>query len=207
MVITEQEHIVKREVCKACERPIALCYCSLIKSWPNHWPVHLIQHYKEKTHPYGTAKIAQLSLNSINTIELQDQANFMPTSSEADRWQNAILIYPADAIDKETLDIQSLKGKTPRPLVFIDGTWRKSKAIVLGSPFLQKLPRYSFTSSEMPRYRIRKAKRLDFYSTLEAIVTVLNTVENTEHYSQLLEVMDWMVDQQAAFINKQRDAY
>lgn len=109
-----------------------------------------------------------------------------------------MLIYPGP----DSQDISELADQPPRPLVFIDGTWRKSKAILLGSPFLQSLPRYSFQAINEPRYRIRKAARADYFSTLEAIVTVLNSVERpSTDFSQLLDVMDWMIEQQLEFIN------
>lgn len=112
-----------------------------------------------------------------------------------------MLIYPGT----DSQDIRELADQAPRPLVFIDGTWRKSKAILLGSPFLQSLPRYSFKPGRQPRYRIRKAAQPDFYSTLEAIVELLNSVEAAPaNYSQLLDVMDWMIEQQLKFIDNDR---
>ena len=126
---------------------------------------------------------------------------FMPDPVQSARWENAVLIYPGT----DSQDIRELADQAPRPFVFIDGTWRKSKAILLGSPFLQSLPRYSFQPGQQPRYRIRKAAQPDFYSTLEAIVEVLNSVEAAPaNYSQLLDVMDWMIEQQLKFIDNDR---
>jgi len=180
---------------------LSVCYCHLIKRQDNHWPVEIVQHSRESRHAIGTSRIAELSLSSINVSEARDNKPFMPDPVQSARWENAVLIYPGT----DSQDIRELADQAPRPFVFIDGTWRKSKAILLGSPFLQSLPRYSFQPGQQPRYRIRKAAQPDFYSTLEAIVEVLNSVEAAPaNYSQLLDVMDWMIEQQLKFIDNDR---
>ncbi len=177
---------------------MSVCYCHLIKRQNNHWPVEIVQHSREPRHAIGTSRIAELSLSSINVSEARDNTPFIPDLALSAPWENAVLIYP----DADSQDICELADQAPRPLVFIDGTWRKSKAILLGSPFLQSLPRYSFKPGQQPRYRIRKAAQPDFYSTLEAIVEVLNSVEAAPaDYSQLLDVMDWMIEQQLGYIS------
>lgn len=196
MVTTET-----RNLCDRCRKPLSVCYCHLIKRQDNRWPVEIVQHSRESRHAIGTSRIAELSLSSINVSEARDNKPFMPDPVQSARWENAVLIYPGT----DSQDIRELADQAPRPFVFIDGTWRKSKAILLGSPFLQSLPRYSFQPGQQPRYRIRKAAQPDFYSTLEAIVEVLNSVEAAPaNYSQLLDVMDWMIEQQLKFIDNDR---
>ncbi len=187
----------KRSLCDRCRKPLPVCYCHLIKRGENQWPVEIIQHSREQSHAIGTSRIAELSLRKVNVSEVKDRTAFSVDPAQSARWEHAVLIYPG--ADSE--DIVVLAEQAPRPLVFIDGTWRKSKAILLSSPFLQFLPRYSFSPQSEPRYQIRKAAQADFYSTLEAIVEVLNTVEAASaDYAQLLQVMDWMIEQQLGFI-------
>ena len=187
----------KRSLCDRCRKPLAVCYCHLIKLCENRWPVEIIQHSREQDHAIGTSRIAELSLSKVNVSEVKDRTAFTVDPVQSARWENAVLIYPG--ADSE--DITELADQAPRPLVFIDGTWRKSKAILLSSPFLQSLPRYSFSPKSEPRYQIRKAAQADYYSTLEAIVEVLNAVEAASaDYAQLLQVMDWMIEQQLGFI-------
>ncbi len=133
----------KRQMCAQCARPLTTCYCQLIETKTNAWPVCLIQHVKEATHAKGTARIAQLSLNNIKTIQLADRDPFVPPEKAHDYWQRPALIYP----NIENNDVVELRGTEPRPLIFLDGTWRKSKAMLLNSPYLQSLPRYSFSQS------------------------------------------------------------
>ena len=187
----------KRQMCAQCARPLTTCYCQLIETKTNAWPVCLIQHVKEATHAKGPARIAQLSLNNIKTIQLTDRDPFVPPEKAHDYWQGPALIYP----NTEKNDVVELRGTEPRPLIFLDGTWRKSKAMLLNSPYLQSLPRYSFSPERPSGYRIRKASLPDYLSTLESIVSVLEILEGRENnYAQMLEVMDWMVDRQLSFI-------
>lgn len=187
----------KREVCERCDRPPVACYCHLIQQHSNRWPVHIVQHAAEQSHARGTALIAQLSLTAHATYTVLDRESFAGTAiPSAD---SAVLIYPDDQPNDAQQNIRCLQGLPPRPLIFVDGTWRKSKAIVLNSPYLRSLPRYTVTPSESPRYRVRKAARPDFYSILESIVTALTTLEQTEDFDQMLQVMDWMVEQQLRY--------
>jgi DTW domain-containing protein len=189
----------KRQVCAQCARPLTTCYCWLIRTKSNAWPICIIQHVREATHAKGTARIAQLSLNNIVTIQQGDREPFTPPENDQDYWQRPALIYP----NTENKDVAELVGAEARPLIFIDGTWRKSKAMLLNSPYLRSLPRYSFSLERPSHYRIRKASSADYFSTLESIVAVLETLEGREkNYAQMLEVMDWMVDKQLEFIEK-----
>ena len=157
----------------------------------------LVQHLNESGHAKGTARIAQLSLKKLRTIQLGDHEPFTPPESNSDFWCNPVLVYP----NSENRDIAELVGTSPRPLVVLDGTWRKSKAMLLSSSYLQSLPKYSFETERPSKYRIRKASSPDLLSTLESIVAILETLEGTGNdYAQMLEVMDWMVNTQLSFI-------
>ena len=189
----------KRIHCPRCCRPQKTCLCQHISQLSNVWPVYLLQHTAEAGHPKGTALIAQLALSRIATLPFADSdcldANFLAEQGLED----AVLIYPNDEPQQTQENIASLAGQPPRPLLFIDATWRKSKALLLRSPALQALPRCGFTAAAAPRYRIRKASRPNFYSTLEAIVATLESVELDADYAPLLTAMDAMIEQQLEF--------
>ena len=81
-------------MCAQCARPLTTCYCQLIETKTNAWPVCIIQHVKEAAHAKGTARIAQLSLSNIKTIQLADRDPFVPPEKAHDYWQRPALIYP-----------------------------------------------------------------------------------------------------------------
>lgn len=184
--------LMSRASCKNCQRPITVCFCHTLKRVENDWPVHILQHNKEAKHAIGTAIIAQLSLQSCQILTAGNNP-CEQTLEQLINDQQPLLIYPGN----DSLPLRKIVGQTPRPLIFIDSTWRKSKRMLLESPQLQSLPKVSFTPTQPGRYQIRKAPNVNALSTLEAIVTVLATLENAaEKYQPLLTTMDWMVQQQ-----------
>ena len=185
-----------RSICTRCKRPQRVCFCHLLSSLENRWPVTLVQHIEESKHAIGTAKIAQLSLKNCVTHILNDNDKFTSTDYLANSNNNSasgILIYPGE----NSINIEELEALPPLPLIFIDASWRKSRKIFYNSPFLQSLPSCSFSLSQPSRYKIRKEPKPNYCSTLEAIVYMLAELEHEpEKYSNLLSTMDWMIDQQ-----------
>lgn len=183
--------MTKREHCEDCTRPLTQCYCPLLPNIENHWPVHIIQHPTESRHALGTARIAALGLtNAVMT------AYPMPPEAMSSLEQESIaLIYPGE----QSKPLGDLIDTVPRKLVFIDATWRKSKRMLLESPFLGQLPRYALSNTTPSRYKIRKEPTAQSLSTLEAIVNALTLLERDEsRYLPLLKVMDALIAQQTS---------
>ena len=189
----------KRAHCPRCCRPQSTCLCQQIRLCSNRWPVTLLQHTAEACHPKGTAVIAQLALSKIITLPFTDSDSLDSAFLAAHNLDRAAFIYPSDHPQEPLANIATLQEEPPRPLLFIDATWRKSKALLLRSPGLQTLPRFGFSPDSAPRYRIRKASRPNFYSTLEAIAATLEGVESGSDYSPLLEAMDAVIESQLEF--------
>ncbi|MCP5344853.1 MAG: DTW domain-containing protein [Pseudomonadales bacterium] len=182
----------KRKRCARCERPLAQCYCGQITTLPNRWPVWICQHPTEGRHALGTARIAALGLEQCLLSPCPEPAN--PAMFPASPGLPA-LIYPGE----DALPIEALQTQPVRPLLFLDGTWRKAHRMLMESPWLQSLPRYRLQPSMPSRYRIRRAPRPDALSTLEAIVSTLGTLEGDEQrFAPLLSVMDHLLEEQIA---------
>ena len=99
--------------------------------------------------------------------------------------------------------MQQLQAESPRPLVFLDGTWRKTKAMYLQSPLLQSLPLVQLQLAHPSRYRIRKEPNAMAMSTIEAIALLLGELEaDDEKYQPLLNSMDWIIDYQIKAMGK-----
>lgn len=178
----------QRSYCYICHRAEATCLCDEITRLDNHWPVVVIQHQQEVRHALGTAIIAKLGLADSHFVPAGDHGFDIPVELSS-----PVLIYPGETAG----NIGNLVDLPPRPLVFLDASWRKSRRLLLGSPWLQSLPRYSFESSTPSRYRIRREPSPGQLSTLEAIVRVLDSLEQRPgHYAGLLAAMDAMIDRQ-----------
>jgi DTW domain-containing protein YfiP len=108
---------------------------------------------------------------------------------------DAVLIYPGQRSgDVAQLDIAET---TVRPLLLLDASWKKSRRMLLTSPWLQSLPRISCDLHAPSRYRIRREPAATYCSSLEAACAVLGSLErNPEKYKPLLAAMDAMIDQQ-----------
>lgn len=189
-----------RKLCSRCQRPEKVCYCHLLKPVANDWPVTLIQHVEESRHSIGTAKIAQLSLKRCQTQIVKDGEEYFQGEQQGSSL-SPILVYPGEG----SITLDEVKDGPVRPLVFLDASWRKSRQMFYQSNYLQSLPTLSFTFPESSRYRIRKEPRQGYCSTLEAIVFILKQLEKEpDRFNALLKVMDWMIDQQIAYMGREK---
>jgi len=190
--------MMKRKTCPICQRPLSVCICHKIKEIDNLWPIWILQDSTEKKHAIGTAKIANLSLSQCNTFTAEyAQCNETLTSSIESL--APVLVYPGD----DVLTLDELAVEATRPLLFLDGTWRKTKKMFYEIPILKDMPRLSINPDSISRYRIRKTPNDSAISTLEAIVYVLSKLENdTEKYQPMLEAMDWMIEKQIEYMGE-----
>jgi DTW domain-containing protein YfiP len=183
---------MSRAVCQKCQRPTSVCYCHLISLVENHWPVYILQHPHEVKHAIGTARIAQLSLGNCQ-IFIGDKPEDIPELYKLIKTHSPLLVFPKEP----NTDINAVRGSNVRPLLFLDGSWRKAKRMLYESPLLSGLSRVSFSTTPVSRYKIRKEPNLKALSTLEAITVALGTLEsNDRKYQPLLTTMDWMIKQQ-----------
>jgi DTW domain-containing protein len=189
---------VKRISCSRCLRPSSACLCAVLPQHPldNHWRIHILQHRQEQAHALNTARIAVLGLSQCQLHVVSDAA-VETTLSPAlmAELAGAFLIYPGP----ESTNVNELtRNETAgRPFVLLDASWRKSRRMLLSSPWLQTLPRISFGTQAESRYRIRRQPAASHCSTLEALCAVLGTIAGDhDKYAPLLATMDLMVDQQ-----------
>lgn len=124
----------------------------------------MLQHPLEQREVKGTARLLSLSLANCR---LRVGEVFDPLPNPEGRVE--ALLYPGD-------------GTTPLPagtpperlrLYVLDGTWRKSRLLLLRNPWLQALPRWPLSATPPSRYRVRKAQAAHQLSTLEAVAYAL----------------------------------
>lgn len=189
---------MKRLSCQRCQRPLSACLCSALPRQPidNHWPIHILQHRQEHAHALNTARIAVLGLGQCQLHAVTDAPveDTLPPALLA-QLDRALLMYPGpqsrDVAQLDPADIAT------RPLLLLDASWRKSRRLLLSSPWLQALPRISVDLHAPSRYRIRREPAAEYCSSLEALCRVLGSLEQDhEKYAPLLATMDVMIDQQ-----------
>jgi DTW domain-containing protein YfiP len=183
---------VPRERCYGCFRPAGECFCDIIPAIENKTEVLILQHMRERFHPFNTARIVHRALR--NSTLLVDHTKDL--AAKISLHPGAGLLYPGpDA----ALLAELPAGKRPKQLVVLDGTWHHAKTLVRDIPALHGLPRFQLAPASPSRYRIRREPDALFLSTVEATVAALRVLEpGTTGLDQLLQAFDHMVERQLA---------
>jgi len=181
--------------CFQCFRPTELCYCGSVPRIQNRTSIMILQHRRERFHPFNTARIVAHALDQCQLLvdhneELARKFNACELSTHVG------LLYPG-AEARLLTDLPP--AQRPDELIVIDGTWHHAKTLLREIPRLQTLPRYKLAPSTPGNYRIRREPNSHALSTLEATVDALRSIEpETLGLDQLLNVFTVMIDNQIA---------
>ncbi len=199
-MVAEPEVRAARERCYRCHKPAQLCLCQDLEPINNRTEIIILQHPRERFHPIGTARLAELGLRRVRRQVCWPERAFGYEGAprfEGERLNlgpRAGLLYPSEgARDLATLT----PSERPEQLVVLDGTWYQARALYRDTPWLAALPHYRLDPAAPSRYRIRKEPRADYISTLEAILEALQLLEpETPGAERLLARFDQMIDDQ-----------
>ncbi|QDT10340.1 tRNA-uridine aminocarboxypropyltransferase [Planctomycetes bacterium K23_9] len=183
----------ERVRCYECYRPKSLCFCDQIPSVANQTEVLILQHMRERFHPFNTARILRKALVSAEL--LVDHNEPLGERLESRELSDRVgVLYPGP--DGRLLS-DLAPHERPDQLIVIDGTWHHAKTLVRDIPRLGQLPRYQIRPAEPGRYRIRREPNAMALSTLEATVAALKAIEpDTAGLDQLVAAFDAMVQTQ-----------
>ena len=150
----------------------------------------ILQHRRERDVAINTARIAALCLPNA---ELHVGTTFDPAIFEGDPSRPPALLWPGEGAE----DVEAAPPSGPITLVVVDGTWSQAKKLVRTNLVLEKIRRFAFRPPNPSDYRIRREPRVDFVSTLEALVFVLGVLEgDRERFLPMLAPFRAMVDAQ-----------
>ncbi len=178
-----------RKKCQDCQRDSWHCICALVQPVPARSQVGILQFPKEAAHPLNTAALLAGSLPHCRVWVGED----LQAVADMDAFfhQQPLLLYPsAQAVPLHSLPRQS------RPLLLLDGTWKKANRLYLGNPALHRLTAVSLPPGQQGRYRLRKSPKADGLSTLEAAAMVLAHLEPGLDVAPLYQAMDAMIERQ-----------
>ena len=180
-----------RQRCYGCYRPNQQCFCDFIPSVQNRTDILILQHQRERSHPFNTARIVNKALQKS---ELIFDRNESFAKRELPIYEGAALLYPGK--DARLID-DLAEDEKPKQLVVIDGTWDQARTLFRDVPQLQKLPQLKLAPTTPGQYRIRREPTATSLSTLEATVQSLQQLEpETIGLDLLLQAFDKMVQQQ-----------
>ncbi|MFH1495238.1 MAG: DTW domain-containing protein, partial [Pseudomonadota bacterium] len=83
-----------RATCYRCFKPAVTCVCESIQKIANRTPIFIMQHPRERLHPFGTVRFARLGLARVH-IEVCPPHQGPATSLAAQLPPNTALLYPA----------------------------------------------------------------------------------------------------------------
>jgi hypothetical protein len=76
----------------------------------------------------------------------------------------------------------------------LDGTWHQARTLFRDSPPLQALPQFFFQPERPTEYRVRREPKLEYVSTVEAVVHALSLLEPGRSFQSLLDPFRRMID-------------
>ncbi|EMI52760.1 tRNA-uridine aminocarboxypropyltransferase [Rhodopirellula sallentina] len=179
--------------CFRCFRPRRMCYCNAISPVQHRTSVLILQHRRERFHPFNTARIVHASLDRCElmtayNVELAEQfaQKTLPPKTG--------VLYPG----RDAMLLDDLRPEErPEHLVILDGTWHQAKTLYRDIPRLQTLPQYRLSPASPGRYRIRREPNEHALSTLEATVAALMALEpDNQDLPRLLQSFDRMIEDQ-----------
>jgi DTW domain-containing protein YfiP len=185
----------ERPTCYRCFRPEAHCLCAAIPAVDNRTPVVILQHPRERTHPFGTARLSELGLRQVQVL-VDHAGRLRRDPAPLGPLDGAALLYPAsDARDVTSLAPEEM----PRRLLVIDGTWHHARTLYRDIPVLGTLPHLTLPGHLRSAFQIRRQPDVHCLSTIEAVVFALRALEpDTTGLEQLLASFDVMQGRQLA---------
>lgn len=150
----------------------------------------LLQHPKERTHPFGTARFAEIALERLDVL-VHEGLGRRP-SPIGTLPPDVAVVYPGAGAS----DLRSATDP-PKALIFLDGTWAQARTLHRINPVLHRLPHYRLEPTVPSRYRIRSEPARHCVSTVEAIAEALAVVEpDLSGLHELIAAFEGMVAEQ-----------
>ena len=182
----------KRRVCQRCLKPQNACICQFFTEIDNQIPVVILQHPSEVKQSKGSVPLLTGSMKNSTVIvgENFDQCrqfnDILQTYGDKVR-----LLYPGESatiIDENYRKCLDGDDLTEYCLVLLDGTWKKVYRMFMLSTCLHNLSMVALPQGLVSQYQIRKTRKDNAFSTLEACVYALTLLEgSSDKYQPLLE--------------------
>ncbi|SEL03193.1 DTW domain-containing protein YfiP [Colwellia chukchiensis] len=189
-----------RVLCQRCQRPEIACICAFAIQVNNHTQVLILQHPSEVKQAKGTVALLQQSLAKCQVIVGEDFNQHQALRDAITRYGNKIaLLYPSEQAvtlslpteqeqaNRATAKSNSAKLNDLDCIIILDGTWKKAYRMYKLNSSLQRIKHIMLPLGINSLYQIRKTKKNNALSSLEACCHALASIENQpEKYQPLL---------------------
>lgn len=165
---------MSRPTCNHCHYPIKTCVCEAVSKISCETKIYVMQHPSEVKEAKNTVRLAQLCLPNLEVYIGEEPESFKLIQNLSK--ENTFLLYP----DENAAEIENLNKTSVQKinLIILDGTWKKAYKLKMKNPWLSSFKTLTFANLPKNQYTIRKAKRPDSLSSLEAIAYSIEVLEN-----------------------------
>ncbi|WP_428611320.1 tRNA-uridine aminocarboxypropyltransferase [Shewanella sp.] len=184
---------MSRPVCPKCQYPVNACLCEHIRPLSTQVELIVLQHPSEVSHAKNSVKLMQAVMGDrLRLVVGETPTDFtdLRTYLKA-QTRPVLLLYPSET----SQPLESPENNHEAILLLLDGTWRKAFKLLKLNPWLAEYPAVHLDLDAPSKYTIRKAKRDDSLSTLEAAALAIETLEPSCDVSPLTDALAALVRQ------------
>ncbi|MDP5253827.1 MULTISPECIES: tRNA-uridine aminocarboxypropyltransferase [unclassified Vibrio] len=182
--------------CPACYKARKACICASITPLQAQTKLVILQHHTETSQALATAPILELSLDSCQVLVGEDFTdNAMLNTLLTNPSYHCVLLYPSEQSVAlgQSFSSAEHQGKA-LCVILLDGTWKKAYKMWRLSSNLHSLPSVCLPEGLCGDYRLRKAPKSHYLSTVEAGYHLLSLLEPDNDFSPLLHSFNQMID-------------
>jgi len=192
--------LMSRALCQQCQRPENACICAFSVSIDNHIHVLVLQHPSEVKQSKGTVSLLQQSLTNYQVLVGEIFEKSQELAKILAHYGNHIaLLYPSEqalalrlpslTTSENNSSVDRLENQSGeiKCIILLDGTWKKAYRMFMLNTWLHDLKHIVLPQGIASLYHIRKTKKDNALSSLEACCHALACLEaNSKKYQPLL---------------------
>ncbi|MGL5359720.1 MAG: tRNA-uridine aminocarboxypropyltransferase [Shewanella sp.] len=182
---------MSREYCCRCGYPHNACLCPCIQTIAPKTQLVVLQHPSEVSHKKNSVRVLSLVVPEVQVFVGEGAADFSPLRDYLACCGKPIyLVYPS----AQSVSIADTQIERDVVLLLLDGTWRKAFKMLQLNPWLSEYPALHLAEGYATRYKIRKSRRTDSLSTLEASAYMLKALDSELNVEPLIAAFEGMVE-------------
>ena len=188
---------MSRTLCKQCHRPEKACICAFVVNIDNEIQVVVLQHPTEEKQSKGTVSLLKQSLSNcdVHVGELFESNETLQTLFKH-YGDKIALLYPSEQAlkidflssdeNESTMLSKTSDDINVECIIILDGTWKKAYRMFMLNSCLHQMKHLVLPEGIASLYDIRKTKKENALSSLEACCHALARLENNKNKYQAL---------------------
>jgi len=161
--------------CPVCFFRREICVCPILPVVSAKTEIWILRHVREAVRPANTGRLVALAMPGARVVScgggerIGGGRRVFETLPLTGTW----LLWP----DGPGLPADPLRCDAPLRIAVIDATWHQARRLYRQTPCLHQLPKLALPAPETSRQRLRKQRRPDGMSTIEAVAAALSLLE------------------------------